>query len=61
MKPLWPWAFLGDFLSTILISVFVIAFFIIYISFWFSLERLNFSKNLSVSSILSILLAYSCL
>ena len=28
--------------------------------FWFSLRRLNFSKNLSISSRVSILLPYSC-
>ena len=34
--------------------------FIFSISLWFSLERLYLSRNLSISSRLSILLAYSC-
>ena len=42
------------------IKVFGIELFIIYISSWFSLGRLNFSKNLFISSRLSILLPYSC-
>ena len=50
----------GRFLITVAISVLVIGLFIISISTWFSLGRLNFSKNLSVSSSLSTLLTYSC-
>jgi len=50
----------GIFLITASVSVFVIGLFIISISSWFSLGRLNFSKNLSISSRLSILLPYSC-
>ena len=46
------------FLITVLISVLVIELFIISISSWFSLERLNFSKTLSISSKLSTLLVY---
>ena len=38
----------------------VIGLFKISISSWFSLGRLNFSKNLPISSRLSILLPYSC-
>ena len=52
---------LGRFLITVSISVLVIDLFIFSISSWFSLLRLCFSKNLSISSRLSILLAYSCL
>ena len=63
--PLWNhlalgFCFLRRFLITVLISVFVIQLFIISISSWFSLGRLTFSKNLTISSRLSILLAYSC-
>ena len=36
----------------------LIGLFIISISSWFSLGRLNFSKDLSISSRLSILLTY---
>ena len=51
----------GDFFFiTASISVLVIGLFIISTSSWFSLGRLNFSKNLSLSSRLSILLPYSC-
>ena len=49
--------FWGRFLITVL--VFAIVLFIISLSSWFSHGRLNFSKNLSISSRLSILLAYS--
>ena len=52
--------FFGRFLITASISVFVIGLFIISTSSWFSLGRLNFSKNLSISSRLSILLPYNC-
>ena len=51
----------GRFLITVSISVLVIGLFIFSISSWFSLGRLCFSKNLSISSRLSILLAYICL
>ena len=51
----------GRFLITVSISVLVIGLFIFSISSWFSLGRLYLSKNLSISSRLSILLAYSCL
>ena len=51
----------GRFLITVSISVLVIGLFIFCISSWFSLGRLCISKNLSISSRLSILLAYSCL
>ena len=46
----------GRFLSSASISVLVIGLFIISISSGFSLGRLNFSKNLSISPRLSILL-----
>ena len=51
----------GRFLITVSISVLVIGLFMFSISSWFSLGTLCFSKNLSISSRLSILLAYSCL
>ena len=51
----------GRFLITVSISVLVIGLFIFSISSWFSLGRLCFSKNLFISSRLSILLAYHCL
>ena len=47
--------FWGRFSITASISVLVIDLFIISISSWFSLGRLNFSENLSISSMLSIL------
>ena len=52
--------FFGRCLITASISVLVIGLFIISISSWFSLGRLTFSKHLSISSRLSILLPYSC-
>ena len=51
--------FLVRFLITASILVLIIGLFIISVSCWFSLGRLNFSKNLSISSRLSILLPYS--
>ena len=60
-EAIWLWGlFLGIFLVTASISVFINGLFIISISSWLSLGRLNFSKNLSVSSRLSTLLPYSC-
>ena len=50
---------LGRFLITVTISVLVIGLFIFSTSSWFSLGRLCFSKNVSISSRLSIFLAYS--
>ena len=50
----------GIFLITASISVLVFGLFIISISSWFSLGRLKFSKNLSITSRFSILLPYSC-
>ena len=47
-------------LKSVSISVFGIGLFIFSISSWFSLRRSYRSKNLSVPSRLSILLAYSC-
>ena len=50
MKPSGPGLlFLGRFLITVSISVLVIQLFILSIVSWFSLGRLNFSKNLSIS------------
>ena len=49
--------FAARFLIIVSISLLVIGLFIFSISSWFSLERLSFSKNLSVSYRLSILLA----
>ena len=51
----------GRFLITLSISVLVIGLFIFSISSSFSLGRLYIFKNMSISSRLSILLAYSCL
>ena len=47
----------GRFLITVSISFLVIGLFIFSVSSWFSLRRLYLSKNLSISSRLSILLA----
>ena len=47
----------GRFLITISISLLLISLFIFSISSWFSLGRLYLSKNLSISSRLSIILA----
>ena len=52
--------FLGDFWSLFWFQCLLIGLFIISISSWFSHGRLTFSKNLSISSRLSILLSYSC-
>ena len=60
-EAIWSCAFVfWEILVMASISVLVIGFFIIFISSWFSLRRLNFSKNLSISSRLSTLLPYSC-
>ena len=62
MKPSGPGLlFVGRFLTTVSISLLVIGLFVFYISSWFSLRRLYLSKNLSISSRLSILLVCSCL
>ena len=61
MKPSGPGLlFAGRFLITVSISVLVMGLWRFYISSWFSFEKLYFAKNLSISSKLSILLAYSC-
>ena len=61
VKPSGPRLLLfGRFLITASVSVLVVGLFIISISSWFSLGRLNFSKTLSISFRLSILLPYSC-
>ena len=52
--------FIFFFLITVLISMFVIGLFTFSIYSWFSFRRLHFYKNVSISSILSILLPYSC-
>ena len=62
-----PWSHLvlgfcvlgGFFFITASISMLVLGLLIISISSWFTLGRLNLSKNLSISSRLSILLPYS--
>ena len=51
--------FVGNFQITVAILVLVIHLLIFSISSWFSLGRLYLSKNLSISSRLSVLLAYS--
>ena len=48
------------FLIIVSISVLVMGLFRFSISSWFSFGRLCFPKNLSISSTLSILLAYNC-
>ena len=50
-----------DLFITVSLSVLVIGLFIVSISSQFSLRKLNFSKNLFISSRLSMLLAYICL
>ena len=45
--------------SVIIVSLLVMGLFIFCLSPWFSLGRLYLSKNLSISSRLSILLAYA--
>ena len=52
--------FVGRFFIPVSISILVIHLFIFSISSWFHFRSLYFSKNLSISSKLSILLAYSC-
>ena len=52
--------FAGRFLITISISVLVMGLLRFSSPSWFSFGKLYFSKNLSISSKLSILLAYSC-
>ena len=52
--------FVGRSLVTVSISVLEIEQ-VCFLSSWFSLRRLHLSKNLAISSRLSILLAYSCL
>ena len=55
MKPSGPGLlFLGGFLITVSIPVIVIGLFIISISSWFSLGRLNFSKDLGLKSSLKM-------
>ena len=58
--PALGFCFLRDFLNTVLISVLVIELFMMYISFWFILGRLNVPNTLLISPRLSILLPYSC-
>ena len=52
--------FAGRFLITVSISMLVLGLLIFSISSWFSFGKLYFSKNLSIPSRLSILLAYNC-
>ena len=51
--------FPGRFLITVSISVLGIGLLVFSISSWFSFGKLYFSKNLSISSKLSILFAYA--
>ena len=53
--------FVGRFSIRVSVSELVTDLFIFPISSWYSFRRLYFSQNLSISSKLSILLAYSCL
>ena len=60
-EAIWSWAFVCWKISDYsLISVLVVGLLRFSISSWFSFGKLYFSKNLSISSKLSILLAYSC-
>ena len=52
--------FVGRFLISVCISVLVMELLTFSISSWFSFGKFYFSTNLSISSKLSILLAYSC-
>ena len=52
--------FAGRFLITVSISMLVKDLLRFSISSWFSFGKLYFSKNLSISSTLSILLTYNC-
>ena len=52
--------FVGRFLIMVQISVLVMGLLRFPISSWFNFEKLYFSKNLPISSKLSILLAYNC-
>ena len=52
--------FAGRFLITVSIAVLVLGLLKFSISSWFSFGKFYFSKNLSISSKLSILLAYNC-
>ena len=61
MKPSGPGLlFVGRFMITVSISVLVMGLFRFSISSWFCFGKLYFYKNLSISSKLSIFLAYSC-
>lgn len=61
VEPCGPNFIVGRFLFTVFHSVIVVGLFLLYISSWFSLGRLYLSRILSISSRLSISLAYSCL
>ena len=62
MKPPGPGLlFVGSVLITVSISGLVMGPFIFSISSWFSLGRLSFSKNASISSRFSVLSAYGCM
>ena len=52
--------FAGRFLITVSISMLVMGLLRFSVSSWSSFGKLYFSKNLSISSTLSILLAYNC-
>ena len=52
--------FAGRFLVTISISVLVMGLLRFSISSWFSFGKFYFSKNLSITSKLSVLFEYSC-
>ena len=53
-------SFAGRFLITVSISMLVMGLLRFSISSWLSFGKLFYSKNLSISSTLSILLAYNC-
>ena len=61
-EAVWSWTVVcWKILIIVSISLLVIGLFIFSNSSWFSLGKLYLSRNLSISSRLSILLAYSCL
>uniref|UniRef100_A0A8C6D2K3 Uncharacterized protein n=1 Tax=Moschus moschiferus TaxID=68415 RepID=A0A8C6D2K3_MOSMO len=59
-EAVWSWAFVRRFFIIVSISELVMALLRFSIFSWFSFGKLYFSKNLSISSKLSILFAYSC-
>ena len=61
MKPTGLGLLFVEVFESVSVLVLVIGLFVFSISSWFSLEKLYLSKNLSISSGLSIVLVYGCL